>query len=203
MITEHRYTKRYDKSKLSGKYCVQFVTVRNDERGLTALRWWRAQCLAWCYDRHEDGKFGDQKYLDDWPARFEGVHELRHLGGGMAAWNVQQYDIFEEGGRVRGRDIASGAVFDLIFYHFHYLRLLDGGRIELGRRTLSPEVLRLIYTPYIRMLFEQKEAVARIDASFDPNGIGREKALWKRPLLYVYRKSLGIYNIFDVHTFLR
>jgi hypothetical protein len=203
MITEHRYTPRYDKSKLSGKYCVQYVTVKNDARGLTALRWWRAQCLAWCYDRHEDGKFGDQKYLDDWPVRFAGVHELQHLGGGMAAWNVQQYEVFEEHGRVRGRHIATGATFDVIFYHFHYLRFLAGGRIELGRRVLAPAVLRLLYTPYIKLLFEQKDAVARIDPTFDPNGIAKEKALWKQPLLYLYRKAFGIYNIFDVQTFIR
>jgi len=201
-ITEHRYTPRYDKSKLSGKYCVQFLTVKNDARGLTALRWWRAQCLAWCYDRHEDGKFGDQKYLDDWPQRFDGVHELQHLGGGMAAWNVQQYDVFEENGRVRGREQSTGREFDVIFYHFHYLRFLAGGRIELGRRVLTPNVLRLLYTPYIKLLFEQKAAVARIDLSFDPNGIGQEKALWKQPLLFVYRKALGIYNVFDVQKFL-
>jgi hypothetical protein len=203
LITEHRYTPRYDKAKLSGKYCVQFVTIRNDERGLSALKWWRAQCLAWCYDRHEDGKFGDQKYLDDWPTRFTGVHELRHLGGGMAAWNVQQYDVFEENGRIRGREHSTGSEFDVIFYHFHYLRFLSGGRIELGRRTLSPAVLRLLYMPYVRSLFEQKDAIARIDASFDPNGAGQEKAAWKRPLLYVYRKFMGVYNIFDVQTFLQ
>jgi hypothetical protein len=63
-------------------------------------------------------------------------------------------------------------------------------------------VLRLLYAPYIKLLFEQKAAVARIDPSFDPNGIGQEKALWKQPLLFVYRKALGIYNVFDVQKFL-
>ncbi|MGE5316225.1 MAG: glycosyl transferase [Acidobacteriota bacterium] len=202
MITEHRYTPRYDKSRQSGKYCVQFVTFKKDERGLAALRWWRERCLEWCYDRHEDGKFGDQKYLDDWPARFTGVHVMQHLGGGMAAWNVQQYDVFHKSDGVYARELTTGREFRLIFYHFHYLRFLADNRIELGRRILSPDVLSLIYTPYIRRLFEAKKEIARIDDRFDPNGIAQEKALWKRPILYVYRKALGIYNIFDIQKFL-
>src|SRR3990172_4580754 len=82
MITEHRYSPRYNKEVLSGKYCVQFVSFRNDVRGLQALRWWRDRCIEWCYARFENGKFGDQKYLDDWTTRFEGVHVLQHPGGG-------------------------------------------------------------------------------------------------------------------------
>ncbi|MBL7815865.1 MAG: hypothetical protein JNL70_12695 [Saprospiraceae bacterium] len=96
IITEHRYTPAYDKSKLSGKYCVQFMYFDNTKEGLDALKWWRERCLEWCYNRFEDGKFGDQKYLDDWTTRFAGVHVLRHLGGGLAPWNVQQYGFFDK-----------------------------------------------------------------------------------------------------------
>ena len=34
LITEHRYTKAYDQTKTSGKYCVQFMTFKNSENGL-------------------------------------------------------------------------------------------------------------------------------------------------------------------------
>ncbi len=96
IITEHRYTPAYDKSKLSGKYCVQFMYFENTEGGMNVLKWWRARCLEWCFNRFEDGKFGDQKYLDDWTSRFSGVHVLKHLGGGLAPWNVQQYNFINK-----------------------------------------------------------------------------------------------------------
>jgi hypothetical protein len=92
IITEHRYTPQYDKSKLSGKYCVQFMYFDDSRESLEVLNWWRERCLEWCYNRHEDGKFGDQKYLDDWTTRFPCVHELKHLGGGLAPWNIQRFD---------------------------------------------------------------------------------------------------------------
>ena len=91
LITEHRYTSQYDFTSLTGIYCVQFMSFKNTTNGLSVLNWWRSECLKWCYDRFEDGKYGDQKYLDDWPTRFTGIHVLQHLGGGMAPWNMQQY----------------------------------------------------------------------------------------------------------------
>jgi hypothetical protein len=198
MITEHRYSPQYNKEAKTGKYCVQFVSVRNDERGLTALRWWRDRCIEWCYARFEEGKFGDQKYLDDWPERFEGVHELHHRGGGMAAWNIQQYDVFEKNGRLSGIEKKTGVEFPVIFYHFHYVRFFTDGRVELGRRELSEQVKNLIYRPYFRRLDESKREIAGIDPSVDAHGTGVNGFTWKTPLLYLYRKALGIYHIYPL-----
>lgn len=55
-----------------------------------------------CVMQLENGKFGDQKYLDDWTARFKDVHVLQHLGGGIAPWNVQQYTFQKENDRIVG-----------------------------------------------------------------------------------------------------
>ena len=86
---------------------------------MAVLNWWRNACLDWCYAKAEDGKFGDQKYLDDWASRFEGVHELQHLGGGIAPWNVQQYIFKCEDSKIIGTEITTGKKFEVIFYHFH------------------------------------------------------------------------------------
>lgn len=201
LITEHRYSPQYNKEAKTGKYCVQFVSFKNDQRGLTVLRWWRERCIEWCYARFEDGKFGDQKYLDDWTTRFDGVHELQHLGGGMAAWNIQQYDVFEKNSRLFGRTRDTGEEFPVIFYHYHYVRFFADGTVELGRRSLTTEVLQLLYRPYFRRLEEAKNDIMTIDSTFDPHGAVKNHWTWKTPLLFMYRKLFGIYHIYSITKF--
>ena len=143
LITEHRYTKEYDQTATSGKYCVQFMTFKNNAKGLNVLNWWCDRCEEWCYARFEDGKFGDQKYLDDWTERFDCVHVLQHLGGGVAPWNVQQYDVTLE-------PCVNG--IPVVFYHFHALRWLSCNQFDLSTYRLHDNVLQHLYYPYIDCL---------------------------------------------------
>ena len=119
LITPHNYSSKYDQSQKSGFYCVQFMVFKNDKRGLIALNWWRRACLDWCYNRIEEGKFGDQKYLDDWTERFAGVYVSDNFGAGVAPWNMQQYIFNEEEDAIFGIEIATGKKFKVIFFHFH------------------------------------------------------------------------------------
>jgi hypothetical protein len=64
LITSHNYAPEYDQTDTFGKYCVQFMTFKNDSPEIKVLNSWKKDCLNWCYARVEDGKFGDQKYLD-------------------------------------------------------------------------------------------------------------------------------------------
>jgi hypothetical protein len=152
MITEHRYTPQHDQSSTSGIYCVQFMTFKNDLQGLKVLDWWRRECLKWCYNRFEDGKFGDQKYLDDWKTRFDGIHILQHHGGGVAPWNNIEYE-YER----RGEDVRIGyknTAYSLVFYHFHDLRYCEKNIVRLTshRYKVRRSAIRLIYRPYMRAL---------------------------------------------------
>ncbi len=153
LLTEHRYTKEYDHSKVSGKYCVQFMYFKNDIAGLEALNWWREACLEWCFNRVEPGRFGDQKYLDDWLIRFNNVKVLEHLGGGVAPWNVQQYQISNElSFTLQNR---AGEVFPLVFYHFHALKFINN-RVDFGAYKLSKEIKKVIYVPYVKALLDSE-----------------------------------------------
>lgn len=124
-IIPHRYTPKYDQSVTSGIYCVQFMTFKNDPNGLEVLNWWRNACIEWCYARFEDGKFGDQKYLDHWPVQFKSVKILSHLGGGVAPWNMQQYDFYFEDEKLFGVEKKTKNRFEIIFFHFHSFSFLS------------------------------------------------------------------------------
>ena len=184
LITEHRYTPEYDKSSSSGKYCVQFMTFKNDTNGIKVLNWWRESCITWCYARLEDGKFGDQKYLDDWITRFEGIHVLNHLGGGVAPWNIQQYKLEEN-------------PFELVFYHFHGLKFLLRNKIDLGGYKLRKEDIKILYKPYLSHLEKIKDNISVIDSSYDYHGTSFLKKDWKTPFRYLNRLIKKSYTIYD------
>ncbi|MCR5289522.1 MAG: hypothetical protein K6E51_05985 [Treponema sp.] len=160
LITRHRYTPEYDQSKTSGVYCVQFMTFKNTYKGLEVLNWWCDRCDEWCYNRMEDGKFGDQKYLDDWMTRFDCCHELEHIGGGVAPWNVQQYEL-RQGPTVNNQPV--------IFYHFHGLKWHAFHTYNPhGGYRLDENVKHLLYTPYVLALQEALLFVrTHLDKSFN------------------------------------
>lgn len=158
LLTRHDYSPRYDQSSVSGIYCVQFMTFSNDDRGRRALDWWCDRTLEWCFNRHEDGKFGDQKYLDDWLERFEGIHVLRHTGGGVAPWNIQRYQV-TSGPCVNG--------IQMVFYHFHNLTWCLDDSFMLDRYRISRCAVDLIYRPYIVGLRSCLDEVRRVCPGFN------------------------------------
>ena len=183
LITEHRYTPEYDQSVTSGIYCVQFMTFKADGRGRNVLDWWKARCLEWCYSRIEDGKFGDQKYLDNWLTMFEGIHSLGHLGGGVAPWNVQQYKI------------SNGPLVNsipVVFYHFHAMTWYRDKTVDLGTYRLSGDVIKYIYRPYLETINKEFKIIASLGLVPEKHAKIRD---WKTPFSVLKRCIKGNYNI--------
>jgi len=153
MITPHRYTKEYDKSSENGKYCVQFLTFLNNKEGLEVLNDWKEKCLSWCYARSEDGKFGDQKYLDHWNDQFSCIFESDNLGGGVAPWNIQQYKFSQIEKKIIGTVIIEKKDFELIYFHFHDLFIWKYF-IRLSNYKLKSNHIRIIYFQYLKKFFK-------------------------------------------------
>jgi hypothetical protein len=133
-----------------GKYNVGLLVFRQADGGLACVRRWREQCLEWCYDRVEPTRFGDQKYLDDWPDRYEGVVILQHKGAGLRHASLGNYRYRHERGRVWVDDDP------LIFYHFSLLRVITGWLYDPSVWVFSQRmdwvVRRYVYAPYAREL---------------------------------------------------
>lgn len=199
LITPHRYTLKYDQSQKTGIYCVQFVTFRKNEQGLTVLNWWRNACLEWCYNRFEDNRFGDQKYLDDWPERFEGVYVCKNLGAGVAPWNMQQYHFVPDNNQIIGTERTSGKQFKVIFFHFHSFTFVTPSffspRPYYKRNT---SVIRYLFHPYvdeikkIRTDYPEIKNTERYVSGF------RLLSYWME--LFVRRGLKEIYYIHLLHT---
>jgi hypothetical protein len=167
-IIEHRFPAHLRDFERYGIYNVGWVSFRRDEAGQECVRWWRERCIEWCYDRYEDSRFADQKYLDDWPRRFRNVVSLQHLGANVAPWNVMQYRVES----VKGRVFIDGT--PLIFYHFHGFRrrnrwLYDTYLAAYG--AVAGRVLRTrVYRRYARALVaattevERREGITLVEA---------------------------------------
>jgi hypothetical protein len=175
LLTEHGYAPEYVQDETSGRFCVQFLPIGNTSEGLAILKWWQERCLEWCFARFEDGKFGDQKYLDDWPERWgTSVVVLDDVHLTLAPWNAGH--VFEHG-RTLG------------IYHFHNLRLYKGGLTKLWHSYLVPKgVGRKIYGPYLSRLRDAMRSLREIDAPPNlpegPKGIveylRRKRRSWRR-----------------------
>lgn len=167
LVIEHRFSAALQHLEKYGRFNVGFLSFRNDAAGLECLDAWRRQCIEWCYDRVEDGKFADQKYLDQWPSRFPETGIVQHLGANVAPWNVGTYEVrhTEAGVTVNG--------FELIFYHFHRLRILnrwlcDPGLLHFQKSAASHELRQWIYKPYLRALGETWDWVRTRTSGLNP-----------------------------------
>ena len=108
LIVEHGFPERLKwREDLYGRFNVEFQIYRRG--GVEAiLDDWRSKCLEWCFDRAEEGRFADQKYLDAWPEKFDGVVVTNNPGAGVAPWNWPERDFKQ-----------------MIFFHFQGFNFLS------------------------------------------------------------------------------
>lgn len=167
LITPHDYLPQYDLAWISGYYCVQFMPFCNTPGGRKVMRWWQERCLEWCYAKPDNGRFGDQKYLDDWADRFDKeVHVLRNSSLTQAPWNLQKYYPNAK----------------TCMYHFHGLRLLGNnkGLAYIGFK-ISEMAYQSVYLEYFSVIAENFKKMRNL--GLDPSTsklTNGPRTVWKR-----------------------
>ena len=151
-IIGHRFSSNLKNLEKAGIYNVGWLSFRRDVNSLSCLQWWRERCIEWCYDRLENGRFADQKYLDDWPTRFRNVVVLEHKGANIALWNLGNYHL-----ECQNDNTVVIGNQPLLFFHFHGLKRNTSWWYSPDWESYSVVPSRLlskkIYAPYIKALF--------------------------------------------------
>jgi len=192
LIIPHRHpAEAQHLEKSFGIYNVGLLTFRNDQYGLECLQWWRERCLEWCYDRSEDDRFADQKYLDDWPSRFQHVVVANNKGANLAPWNWARY-------KIEIRDNAATVDGEpLIFYHFHGLKFLNRWLYEPAADSdeyglMASPSRDWIYSGYVRALNETTQWARRMvpQIGLDFSSVRSRKYGWRATASKMIRRQL-------------
>jgi len=167
IIMPHRFASHLSSLVKFGIYNVSWLTFRSTKNGMSCLAWYRNACLEWCFDKLEDGRFADQKYLDQFPKLFDGVHAIQHQGAGVAPWNLADSIVSLNGINPTINNEL------LIFYHAHAFSHICGPCYSSGlyeyKTVLTPQIREVVIKPYI------KKYVAVISEIKAKNIIGLKK----------------------------
>ncbi len=174
-----------------GKYCVQYVYFKNDKNGTEALRWWRNECLKWCYSKLEKGKYGDQKYLDYMSQMFDGVVDIENRGAGIARWNEMFYKFGDSFLSYKGKQ------YSYVFFHYsgYNIKSESNNLVVLQNYYLTSPVKRYFIKPYIELLkyiYDKYLNVKIDDVSYIRN-YGNIKAIGLYMKFYISRYKWGDY----------
>lgn len=145
IITPHKFSEEIRHLVKYGKNNVSFQIFKNDEYGLECLELWRKQCIDWCKDVLDEinGRFADQKYLDNWEILFlNKVKVLNDNVSGLAPWNLNNYNI-----TVRNNEFYSNNE-RIIFYHFHHNKFFNNKWATNGFNTYHVDFKKNILKIY-------------------------------------------------------
>lgn len=168
LLTPARYPAAYPWLAHCGLYPTQFMPHSRDATSQAAYAWWRERCLEHCSERIEieANRYADQKYLESWLDRYEGVHVLEHPGGGLAPWNMEAHEI--TAGGPDAPVLVDG--LPLIFFHYTRFRRYRNGRTHIAdpRFKVPRNARELIFEPYAERLGEAADRVAGLGMDIDP-----------------------------------
>lgn len=176
-------------AKVSGEFCVQFNYFDKSEGAKKVLEQWTVDCLK--YNKDAPDIYPGQISLDSWSSVSSDTYAIKDIWAGVAVWNLLNINW----GKIE--------VNPVIFYHFHGLYFLENGKCELGGFKTPKPVVRMIYKPYLKELFEVRDFLTekfpdveflRVRKAHKGSFSGKTRELW----VNFKRIVRGTYNIYKI-----
>lgn len=149
-ITPHNFPERMHPQARFGVYNVGWVGFKKTSGGERCAEWWANKCLEWCYDRLEDGRFADQKYLESFAKVADSTFSEVQIGLNCAPWNASGRRFQRKG------PTTSVDGVPLVVYHFAKVKRLNPWCIATRTKVQGVEkakgLNRCVYKPYARAL---------------------------------------------------
>jgi len=200
-ITSHRFPPVLRKlEKKYGVFNVGWLTFQRNEQAISCLQRWREQCLEWCYDRLEEGRFADQMYLNEWPELYPDTLVIPHKGVSLAPYNIANDHVI-----IKDDNNIMIAGDQLICYHFCGLKDFRGFLyyLSLRRYGMQPTctILEQIYEPYLQILAKCKQQANKVLNEAIKNTSLRERtqvtqkyqgALWINKIISKYDRYMSL-----------
>lgn len=193
LIVPHRFETKEEEQKVHnevGSYCVEFNTFFNDVNGRKALNWWAEKCIEWCYYSIPGTTewYGDQKYLNVFPIKFDGVRICEHIGVGLAPWNSKLVEEVESNNnKVILRDKNNKKEYPLIIYHFENVGFVSKHILHASSGKLSKKLHSKIYDVYIDRIIKQR---MEIEKKYKFKISRSRRVITKNIILKIYHKYI-------------
>ncbi|MDP4181195.1 MAG: hypothetical protein Q8942_08905 [Bacillota bacterium] len=150
--------------KMYGSYSAGLIGFKRDKNAFKCLKWWKKNCIKWCYDRIRPGRWSDQKYLDKWPELFSNIRITDNQGINAGPWNIKHLQIVRYENKVYLNNN------ELIVYHFSGFNILSNNEFDLCSRRRPPKkAVRYIYKNYIAEIKKAIELIQLQDSEFSHN----------------------------------
>lgn len=151
-LAPHNFSPHMEGQKRFGIYNVGWVGFKKSPGGVRCAQWWAESCLEWCHDRLENGKFADQKYLENFENIADSVHVIKDIGLNAAPWNVSGRRFTKSTDGIFVDDIP------LVLYHFAKVKRIEpwciGTRVKQQAVIGAKHLNSIVYREYARRLEE-------------------------------------------------
>ncbi len=163
-VTPHRFAPHYRHLRCTGRFNAGFIGFRRSPVATACLEWWHERCLEWCHSFIEPGLYADQRYLEQWPARFGSVCELDAPTANVAPWNW-------DGHVLESPALGNGPLIDgapIVFVHYHGVSQRSDASVDWapGGYLIGNEQRRALLPAYEEALRAALDRVRAIRSGF-------------------------------------